>query len=152
MPPITIMGKTYYGVSVELDTALRNSDVILDANDMLMEKKLLSNGGWLLNGCPLNVIFDQPWLPGQRELLEELGIECTGHSAAPNVLAIPGGTPPPIGQPPYVHYAPPPDTGSGPPITYTGPVAAEFLGMSNTTLLMIGVAAFFVLPKLLKRG
>ncbi len=30
--------------------------------------------GWLLDGCPLNVVFGQGWVPGQREALQAAGI------------------------------------------------------------------------------
>lgn len=85
-------------------------------------------------------------------------------SSVPQVLTtpyvpVPSGTPPPVGTPPYTPppYTPPPiieTGGGGPPIQFVEPPPQEsgiFGGMDLTTLGLIAIGAFVVLPPLLRR-
>lgn len=54
-------------------------------------------GGFLLDGCPLNIIFGQGWQPGQQAALQSGGITCNASMMTPTVPTtsagpIPGST------------------------------------------------------------
>lgn len=54
-------------------------------------------GGFLLDGCPLNVIFGQGWISGQQEALTSHGITCGAPAMSPTAPVssagpIPGST------------------------------------------------------------
>ena len=42
-------------------------------------------GGYLLDGCPLNVIFGQGWQAGQQQALQAAGITCSAGAMIPAV-------------------------------------------------------------------
>jgi hypothetical protein len=75
-------------ISVELDQALRKPGAM--ATNVYMEQFA---GGWLANGCPLNVYFGAGWLPGQQEALRAAGktacLPGTGSSPTINVTQAP---------------------------------------------------------------
>lgn len=67
---------------------------------------------------------------------------------------IPGGTPPPVGQPPYTPLLPPADVPGGPPIQFIDDTPTEsgfFSGLDTTTLALLAVGALLVLPPLFRR-
>jgi hypothetical protein len=133
-------------------------------------------GGFLLDGCPLNIIFNQGWLPGQIDALKSGGILPTclvpgtldyyqfyGQTGVPaptttpatQLVTQPQPAPPPVGIPPgsapptiqvtESPYVPPIATGdvtggAAPPAT--GP-----FGMDWTTLILIGVAVWFLMKQ-----
>src|SRR5262250_324567 len=47
-----------------------------NSQPMTITKNFANTGGFLLNGCPINVILGQGWLPGQQELLAQYGVSC----------------------------------------------------------------------------
>lgn len=112
-------------------------------------------GGWLVEGCPLNVVYGEPWIAGQQEALEAAGIRgCLPHAAPtpqqyPIIPAgggggfqplpfVPVGTRPPVAQtPPYM-----------PPIV-TGPYEPPILGEEDPGLQVPAVAGESMLPYVL---
>lgn len=48
-------------------------------------------GGFLLDGCPLNVIFGQGWISGQQEALHSAGITCGASAMTPTVPTVSAG-------------------------------------------------------------
>lgn len=78
---------SFDSITVALDNALRTPGAV--ATNVFMEEFA---GGWLANGCPLNVYFGQGWLPGQEAALRAAGkTAClpTAISPAFNVLQAP---------------------------------------------------------------
>jgi hypothetical protein len=75
-------------ISIELDQALRKPGAM--ATNVYMEQFA---GGWLANGCPLNVYFGQGWLPGQEDALRAAGktacLPAAGSSPTINVTQAP---------------------------------------------------------------
>lgn len=62
----------------ELDQALRQGGipVILEGGDIVHTYTASQfMGGWLLDNCPLNVIFDQVWLEGQNDALTDANLQ-----------------------------------------------------------------------------
>lgn len=74
--------KLFFGITTDLDAALKaggrpkRPDLVIGGNVTPQGYYVLTTfeGGWLLDGCPLNVIFGQGWLPGQQEALQSAGI------------------------------------------------------------------------------
>ena len=74
------------GISQALAYALSSATKISDQQgNVLSLQQLPNNGGFLVNGCPLNVWFGQDWLPGQIDALTNLGIT----QCLPNVTTDP---------------------------------------------------------------
>lgn len=46
-----------------------------------------SGGGYLFDGCPLNIILGKGWIAGQLEALKEMGITCALPSSTPVSVA-----------------------------------------------------------------
>lgn len=64
-------------------------------------------GGFLLDGCPLNVIFGQGWLPGQQAALQQAGIASTCPQVSPMTPTVPLTTANPLTtQPPSQTFVP----------------------------------------------
>jgi len=130
-------------------------------------------GGFLLDGCPLNVIFNQGWLPGQIDALKSGGIMPTclvpgtldyyqfygstgvqpptttttttpppPPSTGPPPVGIPTGSAPPTIQVTESPYVPPIAAGTTNGTTTTGP-----FGMDWTTLILIGIAVYFLMKQ-----
>lgn len=72
----------FYGITPDLDTALRSGgrpkrpDLTVQGNIVSQGYYIVNQfqGGWLLDNCPLNVIFGQGWLPGQQQALAQAGL------------------------------------------------------------------------------
>ena len=64
----------YGSISQALGDALATASKVTDQNGTPVTMvQLPNNGGWLANGCPLNVWFGQGWLPGQQDALRAMG-------------------------------------------------------------------------------
>ena len=63
----------WIGISQALADALNTATKISDqaGNPLSLQN---FQGGFLVNGCPLNVWFGQGWLPGQQDALQQAGI------------------------------------------------------------------------------
>jgi len=70
---ITIGGVQYSTIDSALDIALRSNQPVFDEYGREMRVSMFM-GGWLLNDCPLNVVFGQGWLAGQMDALLSAGI------------------------------------------------------------------------------
>lgn len=75
---------SFDSITASLDQALRSPGAT--ATNVYMEEFA---GGWLANGCPLNVYFGQGWLPGQQEALRAAGkTACLPAGSSPQINAI----------------------------------------------------------------
>lgn len=75
MPNGDMLG--FNSIVPELDAALRagGTPVIVEGGDIVHTYEASQfMGGWLLDNCPLNVIFDQTWLEGQSDALTDAGL------------------------------------------------------------------------------
>jgi len=126
-------------------------------------------GGFLLDGCPLNVILGQGWLPGQIDALKGGGILPTclipgtydyvafyGNTGIPTVTVPPATTVPPPSQPTLVQPGAVPPTIQVTEQPYQPPLSTEpeppslmsaISNMDTTTLLILGVVAYFLFFK-----
>jgi len=77
-------------------------------------------GGVLLDGCPLNVILGQGWLPGQQDALRLANIGSFCAEAAPSGPVMQVFPPPTVQQIPAPGYQQPASSGSGARILTTG--------------------------------
>ncbi len=132
-------------------------------------------GGYLANGCPLNVYFGEPWIAGQKEaLLAANKVTCPGVAQAAAQLVTSGYSPTvsPITSAPT--YAPTGFTATGRAILPTGiqtpsapivnvttagpvadfgltpspePAAVAAAGMDTGTMIIIGLAVFGLLTR-----
>lgn len=59
---------TFRSISPALDRALQQNGRPLDANGGPLRVDTIQ-GGWVIQGTPLNVIFGKGWLPGQKDIL-----------------------------------------------------------------------------------
>ncbi len=81
---LTANGHTYTSISGNLDTDLQNAitngtPVTVSGpvwnNVQIQAREINGRGsGWLVGGCPLNILFGQGWLPGQILALKNAGI------------------------------------------------------------------------------
>jgi len=73
----------FYGVVPALDQALqaggkpRRPDLVVNGATVTQGYYIVTTflGGYLFDGCPLNIIFGQGWLPGQQTALQNAGIQ-----------------------------------------------------------------------------
>lgn len=92
-------------ISSELDAALSeawntyNRSASVSVNGVRAQLDRFMDG-WLLDNCPLNIVFGLPWITGQIEALTQAGRVCGTATAAP---------PPPLSAPPALPggYTPP---------------------------------------------
>lgn len=116
----------FSGITSDLDAAFKAGGVPLKADGSAYS---LTNfqGGYLLDGCPLNVVFGQGWLPGQTDALKAAGLTNCPQFPLPPVstppLQIPGGAPPTnFNQVPAPGFVPVVTSASGGKIVPTGVV------------------------------
>jgi hypothetical protein len=65
----------YGSISQALGNALATAVKVTDQNGTpVTMTQLPNNGGWLANGCPLNVYFGQGWITGQQDALRAIGM------------------------------------------------------------------------------
>jgi hypothetical protein len=64
--------RSFFDITTELDKALQAGEAYTTTGRKYT--KTVFMGGWLLDGCPLNVIFWGRWLPGQIAALKAAGI------------------------------------------------------------------------------
>src|SRR5215831_271030 len=87
-------------ISTALDMALNTAVKVTDQNGkpVVMSK---FDGGWLANGCPLNVFFGQGWITGQQDALKAAGMTQCLPAAPLSLGPVPQSvtTPPPAGAP-----------------------------------------------------
>lgn len=92
---------TFPSMSPELGNALseawlaynRSATVLANGVRVTLDSFL---DGWLLDNCPLNVIFGQGWIAGQQEALQHAGRACGSNTYLP----VPPASAPNINQPP----------------------------------------------------
>lgn len=123
----------FYGITTDLDAALRaggrpkRPDLTVQGNVVAQGYYVVSQfqGGWLLDNCPLNVIFGQGWLPGQQQALATAGItpSCPQVSGQPVMSA-----PAPIQQ----------ATSPIPSQTYQPPLATTLPGSTIPSAIITG--------------
>jgi hypothetical protein len=94
--PIVIDGQTYTAINQALAMALNSGKPVSVNGQTVQVVQLPNNGGFLLNGCPLNVVLGQGWLPGQQDALRQQNITTCLPLAAPPV---PTGSGPVCGAP-----------------------------------------------------
>lgn len=89
---------TWGSISTGLDSALQTAVKVTDQNGtpIVMSK---FEGGWLANGCPLNVYFGSGWITGQQDALRQAGMTQCLPAAPLSVATVPQSvtTPPPGG-------------------------------------------------------
>lgn len=94
--PIVIDGQTYTAINQALAMALNSGKPVTVNGQSVQIVQLPNNGGFLLDGCPLNVVLGQGWLPGQQDALRQQNITTCLPLAAPPV---PTGSGPVCGAP-----------------------------------------------------
>lgn len=82
-------------------------------------------GGFLLDGCPLNVIFGQGWMAGQQAALQQAGITPSCPQVSPMTSTVPLTTTNPLNYPP-------------PPVTYVPMNAPSFTTTSSGSGVVTG--------------
>lgn len=65
--------KFFNGITEDLDAAFKAGGRPTSPNGGFAQLSQFQ-GGWLVDNCPLNVIFGQGWLPGQQEALKASGL------------------------------------------------------------------------------
>ena len=160
------------GITAALGDALNRGQAVRPDGSYYSTTTFL--GGFLLDGCPLNIIFNQGWLTGQIDALKSAGIMPTclipgtldyyQFYGATGVQPTPTTTQPPptTTQPPPTFTTPPPSGGVPPTIQvtetpYTPPLTSQPpteaatatgpFGMDWTTVIIIGVALYFLMKQ-----
>ena len=93
----------YGSISQALGNALASAVKVTDQNGTpVTMTQLPNNGGWLANGCPLNVYFGQGWITGQQDALRAIGMTQCLPAAPVTQGSVPQSvTTPPPGGPAY---------------------------------------------------
>ena len=142
MPDQTV--RIFYGVTQDLGNALGNGGKpqrpynFAQYNVQSPQWGLVPNGyynvqtfmgGFLLDGCPLNVIFGQGWQAGQQAALQQAGINPT----CPQVL--------PMQSPVPIVTVNPLSTSTVPGATYSPPIGPSFTPTTVTGGIVTGPSA-----------
>lgn len=81
---------TWSGISVEMDQAMHEAVSVSNSQGHVYRVTQFQ-GGWLLDNCPLNIVFGQGWLPGQQEALAAAGLvpSCPEVPSQPQRVYVP---------------------------------------------------------------
>lgn len=132
----------YYGITQDLGTALGQGgrpwrEFTTSGNTQRHYYTVTTfMGGFLLDGCPLNIIFGQGWIAGQQEALSGAGIvphcpDLIGPQAMVSVVTPTTTQTAPI---PSVTFTPPQGAVFTPTLTTGGIVTAPAPAAPNTTV------------------